>query len=255
MIILKTPSEIEKMRVSNLVVVEVLEILRENVRPGVTTMDLERIAESETRKRGAIPAFKGYRDFPYCLCTSINDEVVHGMPSPKRVLNEGDILSLDFGVLFDGYFGDSAVTLPVGEISSEAARLIEVTSTSLDRAIGAAKAGNRLMDISFAVQDYVEGEGFSVVRDFVGHGIGRELHEPPQVPNFGKPGRGVRLKEGMVLAIEPMISIGRKEVKVLKDGWTAVTEDGSLSAHFEHSVAITLEGPYVLSSPDQRSTI
>jgi methionyl aminopeptidase len=254
-IILKTPAEIEKMRCSNLVVMEILGILRENVRPGVTTMDLEEIAESETGKRGAVPAFKGYRGFPYCLCTSVNDEVVHGMPSPKRVLSDGDIVSLDFGVLLDGYFGDSAITLPVGEISPEAARLIEVTATSLDRAIGAAKVGNRLMDISFAVQDYVEGEGCSVVRDFVGHGIGRELHEPPQVPNFGKPGRGIRLKEGMVLAIEPMISIGRKEVKVLKDGWTAVTEDGSLSAHFEHSVAITSEGPDVLSSQDQRYII
>ncbi len=247
MIILKTPSEIEKMRASNMVVLEVLETLRENVAPGVTTMDLEKIAEAETAKRGAVPAFKGYRGFPYCLCTSVDDEVVHGMPSAKRVLNEGSIVSLDFGVLLDGYFGDSAVTLPVGNISEEAAKLVSVASTSLDRAIGAASVGNRLMDIAFAVQDYVEGEGFSIVRDFVGHGIGRELHEPPQVPNFGKPGRGIRLKEGMVLAIEPMISMGRKEVKVLDDGWTAVTEDGSLSAHFEHSVAITSEGPYVLS--------
>ena len=247
MIILKTPSEIEKMRASNLVVLEVLETLRENVSPGVTTMDLEKIAEAETAKRGAVPAFKGYRGFPYCLCISVDDEVVHGMPSATRVLNEGSIVSLDFGVLLDGYFGDSAVTLPVGNVSPEAAKLIEVASTSLDRAIGAASIGNRLMDIAFAVQDYVEGEGFSIVRDFVGHGIGRELHEPPQVPNFGKPGRGIRLKEGMVLAIEPMISMGRKEVKVLEDGWTAVTEDGSLSAHFEHSVAITSEGPYVLS--------
>ncbi len=247
MIILKTPSEIEKMRASNMVVLEVLETLRENVSPGVTTMDLEKIAEVETAKRGAVPAFKGYRGFPYCLCASVDDEVVHGMPSAKRVLNEGSIVSLDFGVLLDGYFGDSAVTLPVGNVSEEAAKLIQVASTSLDRAIGAASVGNRLMDIAFAVQDYVEGEGFSIVRDFVGHGIGRELHEPPQVPNFGKPGRGIRLKEGMVLAIEPMISMGRKEVKVLDDGWTAVTEDGSLSAHFEHSVAITSEGPYVLS--------
>jgi methionyl aminopeptidase len=254
-IILKTPSEIEKMRVSNLIVVEVLEILRENVKPGITTMDLERITEEETKRKGAKSAFKGYRDYPYCLCTSINDEVVHGMPSRNRVLNEGDILSIDFGVLYDGYYGDSAVTLPVGEVSTEAARLIDVTATSLDRAIDAAQVGNRLMDISFAVQEYVEREGFSVVRDFVGHGIGRGLHEPPQVPNFGKPGRGIRLKEGMVLAIEPMINMGRSEVKILEDGWTAVTEDGSLSAHFEHSVAITSKGPYVLSSLEQRVNV
>ena len=247
-IILKTPEEIERMRGAGLIVAEVLQILKGHVSPGVTTMDLERITGEETRKRGASPAFKGYRDYPYCLCTSINDEVVHGMPSEKRVLKDGDILSIDFGVLYDGFYGDSAITLPVGKIPNEARRLIEVAEGSLERAIEAAREGNRLLDISAAVQGYVEAGGFSVVRDFVGHGIGRDLHEPPQVPNFGRPGRGVRLKAGMVLAIEPMINAGRSETKVLEDGWTAVTVDGSLSAHFEHTVAITGKGPYVLSS-------
>lgn len=245
-IILKSPEEIEIMRRSNLIVAEILQVLKESVSPGLTTMDLERITGEEVRKRKARPAFKGYRGYPYCLCTSVNNEVVHGMPS-KRVLKEGDILSIDFGVLFDGFYGDSAVTVPVGGVPAGAKRLMDVTEASLEAAIEAAREGNRLMDISSAVQRYVEREGFSVVREFVGHGIGRELHEPPQVPNFGTPGRGIRLKAGMVLAIEPMINMGGPEVKVLDDGWTAVTKDGSLSAHFEHTVAITPEGPYVLS--------
>lgn len=235
------------MRKSNLIVAEVLGILREKVLPGSSTLDIERIADTEIKKRGAVAAFKGYRDYPYCLCTSVNEEVVHGMPSRTRVLKEGDILSIDCGVLFEGFYGDSAITVPVGKVTDEARRLIDVTRSSLEKAIEAAREGNRLSDISAAVQNCVEPEGFSVVRDFVGHGIGRELHEPPQVPNFGPPGRGVRLKNGMVLAIEPMINMGKPEVKVLEDGWTAVTVDGSLSAHFEHTVAITPEGPYVLS--------
>jgi len=246
-IILKTPEEIERMKGANRIVSEVLGILSGLVRPGITTMDLERCAAEEVARRGAAPAFKGYRDYPYCLCTSVNEEVVHGMPSEKKVLAEGDILSMDFGALSEGYYGDAAVTVPVGEISKEARRLIDVARESLERAIEAARVGNRLFDISAAVQGFVEAEGFSVVRDFVGHGIGRELHEPPQVPNFGKPGRGVRLKPGMVLAIEPMINAGGCETDVLEDGWTAVTADGSLSAHFEHTVAITPDGPCVLT--------
>lgn len=248
-IILKTPEEIEIMRRSNVIVAEILQILKENVRAGSTTMDIEKLAEEEIRKRKAKPAFKGYRNYPYCLCTSINDQVVHGMPS-MRALKDGDILSIDCGVLYEGFYGDSAITVPVGKATDEAMRLINVTAASLDRAIEAAREGNRLMDISFSVQSYVEAAGFSVVREFVGHGIGRELHEPPQVPNFGTPGRGIRLKAGMVFAIEPMINMGSSGVRVLDDGWTAVTVDGSLSAHFEHTVAITGNGPYVLSALD-----
>lgn len=245
-VILKSRDEIEIMRRTNLIVAEVLHVLKANVGAGVTTLDLERIAEEELKKTSARPAFKGYRGYPWCLCTSVNNEVVHGMPS-KRVLNDGDILSIDFGVFSDGFYGDSAITVPVGSVSPDAARLVKVTEESLEKAIEAAVAGNRLLDISASVQRYVESHGFSVVRDFVGHGIGRELHEAPQVPNFGLPGRGIRLKAGMVLAIEPMINMGGPDVKILDDGWTAVTADGSLSAHFEHTVAITDDGPYVLS--------
>ncbi len=246
-IILKTREEIGRMRKSNLVVAEILEILKENARPGASTMDLERITEEETRNRGVLPAFKGYKGYPYCLCTSVNNEVVHGMPSKGKVLKDGDILSIDFGVLSGGYYGDAAVTVPIGRVTPEAKRLMDVTAASLNLAIRAAQDGGRLMDISAAVQRHVEAAGFSVVREFVGHGIGRELHEPPQVPNFGIAGRGVRLRAGMVLAIEPMVNAGASEVRILDDGWTAVTADGSLSAHFEHTVAITDDGPYVLS--------
>ncbi|OGP15423.1 MAG: type I methionyl aminopeptidase [Deltaproteobacteria bacterium GWA2_54_12] len=234
------------MRRAGAVVAEVLEVLKGNVRPGATTLDLEKIAEEETIKRKASPAFKGYRGYPFCLCTSVNNEVVHGMPS-KKVLKEGDIVSIDYGALVEGFYGDAAVTVPVGKVSEEAARLVRVTEESLGKAIEAAREGNRLLDISSAVQSHVEPQGFSVVREFVGHGIGRELHEPPQVPNFGIPGRGVKLKTGMVLAIEPMINSGGWAVKILADGWTAVTADGKLSAHFEHTVAITPDGPRVLT--------
>lgn len=234
------------MRKAGAVVAEVLEVLKGNVRPGATTLDLEKIAEEETRKRKASPAFKGYRGYSFCLCTSVNNEVVHGMPS-RKVLKEGDILSIDYGAFVEGFYGDAAVTVPVGKVSDEAARLVRVTEESLGKAIEAAREGNRLLDISSAVQSHVEPQGFSVVREFVGHGIGRELHEPPQVPNFGIPGRGVKLKAGMVLAIEPMINSGGWAVKVLEDGWTAVTADGKLSAHFEHTVAITPQGPRVLT--------
>ena len=245
-IILKSKDELEKLRRSNIIVAEILGKLTDVIAPGVTGLDLEGICEEELKKRSVKAAFKGYRGYPYCLCVSINDMVVHGFPS-KRAFKEGDLISIDFGVLSDGFYGDSAVTVPVGNISSEAARLIDITRASLDRGIDAARVGNRVQDISSAVQREVEGAGFSVVRAFVGHGIGRNLHEAPQVPNFGSPGKGMRLKEGMVLAIEPMVNAGGSDVKILDDGWTAVTKDGTLSAHFEHSVAVTRNGPYVLS--------
>ncbi len=245
-VVLKSRDEIEKLRRANVVVAEIHELLKGFIEPGATTLELEQRCEEELKRRSVRPAFKGYKGYPYCLCTSVNDRVVHGMPD-ERPLEDGDILSIDFGVYLDGYYGDAAMTHPVGDISDDAARLVRVTSESLERAIDAARVGNRLLDISAAIQSHAEGEGFSVVREFVGHGIGSELHEAPQVPNFGTPGMGVRLKEGMVLAIEPMVNAGSWEVKVLGDGWTAVTKDGSLSAHFEHSVAITAGGPYVLS--------
>jgi methionyl aminopeptidase len=227
-------------------VAEVLEMLKELVRPGITTLALDETAENAVVKQGALPAFKGYSGYPYSLCCSLNDQVVHGMPC-RRKLQEGDILSIDFGVLHDGYYGDAAITLPVGTISEKAAELIKVTEESLYAAINAATAANRLSDISHAVQSHVEAYGFSVVQDFVGHGIGKSLHESPQVPNFGPPGTGVKLKPGMVLAIEPMINEKGPEVKVLGDGWTAVTCDGGLSAHFEHTVAITAHGAEILT--------
>lgn len=246
MVILKSPEEIEKMRASNAIVAEVLALMREIVEPGITTLELDRRAEEAARSRGSVPAFKGYGGFPFSLCTSINEEVVHGFPS-KRELKEGDIASLDFGVCYSGYFGDSAVTIPVGSISESARRLMQVTKESLDRAIENAVPGNRLGDISNAVQRHVEAAGFSPVRDYVGHGIGKNLHEDPPIPNFGPPGRGILLKAGMVIAIEPMINEGTYEVDVKQDGWTVVTRDGKLSAHFEHTLAITDKGPRVLS--------
>ncbi len=246
-IIIKTNEEIEKLRNSNLIVAEMHAMLREMVKPGVTTMDLERKCERELKKTKATPAFKGYKGFPFCLCTSVNSEVVHGMPSDEQVLKDGDLLSIDFGVLLDGFYGDSAITVGVGDITAEAQKLIDVTAESLERAIEQTRVGKRLYDISNAVQSYAEGEGFSVVRSFVGHGIGSVLHEPPQIPNFGDADRGPRIKEGMVFAIEPMISAGVYDIKILDDGWTAVTADGKLSAHFEHSVAVTKDGPFVLS--------
>lgn len=246
MIILKSPQEIERMKVPCTMVAEVLELLKESVKPGVTTLALNEIAEKEAFKRKAKPAFKGYNGYKYSLCCSVNDQVVHGMPS-NSPLHDGDIVSLDFGVLFDGFYGDAALTLPVGDVSDCASRLLRVTEESLYAAIDFAKPTYRLSDISCAVQSYVETRGFSVVRDFVGHGIGKHLHESPQVPNYGLPGRGVKLKPGMVLAIEPMINEKGPAVKVLEDGWTAVTCDGGLSAHFEHTVAITEHGPEILT--------
>ncbi|HPE07150.1 MAG TPA: type I methionyl aminopeptidase [Smithellaceae bacterium] len=246
MVILKQPDEIDKARASNRIVAEVLSVLREKVKPGVTTRELDKIAEGVTEKRGARPAFKGYRGYPYSLCTSVNEEVVHGMPS-NRVLVEGDIVGLDFGVCYQGLYGDSAITLPVGRVSEQATRLMQVTEQSLYSAIHQACDGNRLGDISAAVQETVETAGYSIVRDFVGHGIGKSMHEDPQIPNFGKKGRGIELKKGMILAIEPMVNAGKYKVKILSDGWTVITADGSLSAHFEHSVAITDNGPEILS--------
>jgi methionyl aminopeptidase len=246
MVILKLPDEIEKLRTSNLIVAEILGELRERVRPGVTTSELDCHCEELSRKKRVKPAFKGYRGYPFALCTSVNGEVVHGMPS-DRPLVSGDILSLDFGVNYKGYYGDAAITVPVGDVSTEAMMLLKVTEASLYDAIEQAEAGNRLGDVSAAVQERVESAGFSVVRDFVGHGIGRSLHEDPQIPNYGVRGRGIELKPGMVLAIEPMVNEGSYEVRVLPDGWTVVTRDGKLSAHFEHSVAITENGPDILS--------
>jgi methionyl aminopeptidase len=234
------------MRTACRIVAEVIEKLREEVKPGVTTLQLNDVAERECSRRGARPAFKGYSGYGFSLCCSINDEVVHGIPG-ERKLSEGDIVGLDFGVIHDGFYGDAAVTLPAGEVSAEARRLMAVTEESLYRGIEMACSGNRLSDISHAVQAHVERAGYSVVRDFVGHGIGRSLHESPQIPNYGVPGKGARLKPGMVFAIEPMINEKGYEVRVLEDGWTAVTCDGGLSAHFEHTVAITDHGPEILT--------
>ena len=245
-IILKSPQEIEKMRRSNRIVAEILREVQSAARPGMKTRELDDLAQTLLLRFGARSAFKGYNGYPAVLCTSVNEEVVHGIPS-DRVLKEGDILSLDFGAVCDDFYGDAAITVPVGCIPPEAQRLLRITEEALYKGIEKARPGNHLGDISAAVQHHVEREGFSAVRDFVGHGIGRFMHERPQVPNFGIPGRGVRLKAGMTLAIEPMINAGGFEVVVLDDGWTAVTKDRSLSAHFEHSVAITENGPYILS--------
>ncbi len=246
---LKTSDEIARIREASHIVHDILLDCIRAVAPGVTTADLDRLAEARTAERGARPAFKGYHGYPACICISVNDEVVHGIPSPRRVLREGDIVGLDFGVVYKGYYGDSAYSVPVGKISGEATALLETTRLALERAISAALPSNRLGDIGAAVQTLVEGRGYSVVRDFVGHGIGKRLHEPPQVPNFGAPSTGVRLRPGMVLALEPMVNAGGPDVRTLEDGWTAVTADGSLSAHFEHTIAITEEGPEVLSLP------
>ena len=247
MIILKTPDEIAVMAKASRVVAEALAVLKDAVKPGVTTDDLDRLAESEIRARGAIPAFKGYRNYPKTLCASVNEQVVHGIPS-KRVLKEGDIVGLDLGAIVGGFYGDSAVTVGVGRIDEKTATLVRVTEESLSLAIEQAQVGNRLSDISHAVQRHVEAAGYSVVTEFVGHGIGRQLHEEPQVPNYGKPGQGPRLQAGMVLAIEPMVNMGGSAVRVLDDRWTAVTVDGSLSAHFEHTIAIQPSGPAIVLS-------
>ena len=247
-IVCKSPAEIEKMRQSGRVVRQVLDHVRELVVPGATTMDLERAAEQKMKDLGVKPAFKGYFDYPCVLCTSVNEEIVHGIPSDKRTLNAGDIVSVDCGVVLDGYYGDAAITVPVGgEIRPELRKLLKVTEDSLYRGIEKVRIGNSVGDVGAAVQQFVEAAGFSVVREFVGHGIGTKLHEEPQVPNFGIPGRGAKLREGMVLAIEPMVNYGKPEARVLSDKWTAVTADGSYSAHFEHCVAVTKDGPMILT--------
>jgi methionyl aminopeptidase len=247
MIVCRSAAELRRMREVNQLVGTVLEQLREMVAPGVTTEDLDALAEREIQAGGAVPAFKGYKGYPATICASVNEQVVHGIPSRKTTLTEGDIISIDLGAKMGGFFGDSAVTVGVGRIAPEAADLLRVTEESLWKAIEAVRPGARVSDIGYAVQSYVEKFGFSVVREFVGHGIGAELHEEPQIPNYGEPGRGPRLAEGMVLAIEPMVNAGDAGVKVLRDGWTAITSDRSLSAHFEHTVAVTADGADVLS--------
>ena len=253
MILLKSRDEIERMRAASGIVAEILAEVRARVRPGVGTGELDALAEELTLKKGARPAFKGYtvggRVFPASICISINDEVVHGIPSQRRVLQAGDIVGLDFGVCYQGYYGDAAMTVPVGKVTAEAERLMSVTSRALAAGIEAIAPGRHVADISGAIQDMAETAGFSLVREFVGHGIGRSLHEDPQVPNYRTGARGVRLQEGLVLAIEPMVNAGSAEVYLKQDGWTAATRDGRLSAHFEHSVAVTADGPYILSVP------
>jgi methionyl aminopeptidase len=247
MIILKSRNEIEKMAVACRIVAEVLQEIVQAVRPGLTTRDLDALAERNIRSRGAIPAFKGYRGFPNTLCVALNEQVVHGIPS-KRRLRAGDIIGLDLGAKWEGYYGDAAVTIPIGQTSSEAEDLITTAQEALSAGLGEVRPGTHLSNISHAIQHFVESRGYSVVRAFVGHGIGTELHEEPQVPNFGPPGRGPRLKTGMVLAIEPMVNRGDADVEILDDGWTVVTADSQLSAHFEHTVVITDEGHQILTA-------
>jgi len=246
MILLKSLQEIAKMEVANRLVAEILEGVKEKIQPGVETRELDELAQEMCRKHRVKPAFKGYRGYPRSICVSVNEEVVHGIPGP-RCLKAGDVVSLDFGVKYEGYYGDAAITVGVGEVGEKARALIAVTEESLYAGIAQVKAGGRLSDISHAVQTVVEGAGFGVIRDFVGHGIGRSLHEDPQIPNFGPPGRGPALQVGMTIAIEPMTSMGSWRVRVLQDGWTAITEDGSCAAHFEHTVALTENGVLILS--------
>jgi methionyl aminopeptidase len=249
MVICKSPTELEKMHKAGLVVWGALEKMRGMIKPGITTKDLDSFAEAYTAEHHARPAFKGYRGYPGSVCASINQEIVHGIPSASRKLKDGDILSMDFGVEMNGYFADAALTVPVGDISEERKKLLRVTRESLEKGIEKVRAGNRLGDVSAAVQEWVERNGYSVVREFVGHGIGTKMHEEPQIPNYGTPGHGPRLQEGMVLAIEPMVNVGGPNVRVLDDNWTAVTEDGTDSAHFEHTVAVTSNGPWILTRP------
>lgn len=252
MIIYKSEEEIRSMRRSNQIVAKILSELGMMIKPGIQTKDLDEYAERRTREMDAVPAFKGYRGYPASLCTSINEEIVHGIPS-SRTLRSGDIISLDFGVVYDGFYGDAAVTYPVGEITPPAEKLIATARESFTKGVAKVKEGNRLSDVSYAIQSHVESQGFSVIRSFVGHGIGFSLHEEPQIPNFGSPGRGPKLRSGMVLAIEPMIAIGNWEVEILSDNWTAVTKDRSLSAHYEHTVALTQNGVEILSLPEDEN--
>lgn len=247
MIICKSPEEIEKIRQASRIVAETLRALGEKVEPGVTTWELNLVAEKHIKKRRAVPAFKGYRGFPASTCISVNEAVVHGIPSKEKVLRSGDIVGVDVGVKYKGYFGDAAVTWPVGEVSSETRRLLETTKMALEAGISFCRSGQRLGDVSHAIQKTAESASFSVVREFVGHGIGESMHEDPQIPNYGLPNRGSYLEEGMVFALEPMVNMGASEVRVLNDNWTVVTADGSLSAHFEHTVAISKDGPLILT--------
>jgi methionyl aminopeptidase len=247
---LRSTEELEKMHRAGLAVHEVLQALRKFVKPGITTMDLEQEAQRLIAGKPGKAAFKGYRGYPCVLCTSVNSEIVHGIPSPKRKLNDGDIVSIDFGMEVDGYYADSAVTVPVGRIKPEVQKLLDVTKESLDRAIEKMRAGNRLGDVGYAVQSLVERNGFSVVREFVGHGIGTKMHDEPNLPNYGEPGRGARLQEGMVIAVEPMVNAGSPDVR-MRDEWTAETADGSPSAHFEHTIAVTANGPWILTRPKE----
>jgi methionyl aminopeptidase len=249
MIIYKSSEEIAKMRTSGRITARTIERVLAAVRPGVTTADLDAVAEASIREQGAVPNFKGYHGFPASICASLNNEIVHGIPSTERVLREGDLLSLDFGAIWEGFHSDSAVTVIVGEPpSAEAEKLVRVTAEALEAGISQVKAGGRLSDIGAAVQQVAEGAGFSVVREYVGHGIGRSMHEDPQIPNYGDPGRGPQLKPGLVVAVEPMVNVGGWETRVLGDDWTVVTADGSLSAHFEHTIAVTEDGPEVLTA-------
>lgn len=238
--------EVRAIKRSNQIVAEILNELGRMIKPGIRTKELDEWAETRTREMGAVPAFKGYRDYPASLCTSINEEIVHGIPS-SRSLREGDIISLDFGVLYEGFYGDAAATFPVGEVSPQAKKLIQAAEDSFYKGVEQIKVGNRISDISHAIQSYVESQNFSVIRSFVGHGIGLSLHEEPQIPNFGLPGRGPKIKSGMVFALEPMIAMGDWNVEILSDNWTAITKDRSLSAHYEHTVAVTPEGAEILS--------
>jgi methionyl aminopeptidase len=247
MIVLKTVRELSIMKEACRISAGALKLIGTAIEPGVTTAELDRLAEEYIRSQGAVPNFKGYNGYPATACISINNEVIHGIPTAKRKINAGDIVSVDLGALFEGYHGDNAATFACGDISDEAQRLIDATRESLYEGIKMARAGGRIGDISFAIQSYVEARGYSVVRDFVGHGVGTSLHEAPEVPNFGTAGRGVRLMPGMTIAIEPMVNIGKHDVKVMPDGWTVLTKDGTLSAHFEHTVAITSEGPQIMT--------
>lgn len=253
MIDLKSPREIGLMRKGGHILADLMDHLRSIVKPGMSTLEIDEEVEGFIRARGALPAFKGYRGFPATVCISINEEVVHGIPSAHRRIKEGDIVGLDLGCIVEGYYADCAFTLAVGDVPPRVSRLLDVTRESLDLAIAQCRPGRRLSDVSHAVQKHVEAHGLSVVRAFVGHGIGRALHEEPQVPNFGEPGRGLQLRAGMVLAVEPMVTMGGWEVRVLDDGWTAVTEDGSLAAHFEHTIAVTEDAPEVLTSRSGQS--
>ncbi|PMP66674.1 MAG: type I methionyl aminopeptidase [Thermodesulfobacterium geofontis] len=245
--ILKNKWEIEILRKANAIVMEILLTFKEEVKPGISTFEFEELALKLCEKKGVKPAFKGYRGYPYAVCVSVNEVIVHGMPKKEKILREGDIVSFDFGAIYEGYVGDAALTVGVGKISEEAEKLLKVAEEALYKGIEKAHFGNRIGDISSAIEKHVTTHGFNVIREFVGHGIGKSLHEPPEVPNFGKPGKGPKIEIGMVLAIEPMVSAGSPEVEILEDGWTAVTKDRSLAAHFEHSVAITPQGPEILS--------